>query len=150
MYLGARTCEPFSFFRTFCFSWFYCVDLCCLCFTSERRRRWRRHWRELFTDVWEEQVIYLNAIANGVGSPDADGSNIKMFKTQVEPRATGEWFHCKVLNILTSFLGTDHRIILLSVCCLTFPFFLSGVSTVDLILLSTRPATLPPFSWLLL
>ena len=23
-----------------------------------------------------------------------------MFKTQVEPRATGEWFHCKVLNIL--------------------------------------------------
>ena len=38
-------------------------------------------------------MIYLNAIANGVGSPDADGSNIKMFKTQVEPRATGEWFH---------------------------------------------------------
>ena len=24
----------------------------------------------------------------------------KMFKTQVEPRATGEWFHCKVLSIL--------------------------------------------------
>ena len=23
-----------------------------------------------------------------------------MFKTQVEPRAAGEWFHCKVLNIL--------------------------------------------------
>ena len=22
-----------------------------------------------------------------------------MFKTQVEPRATGEWFHCQVLNI---------------------------------------------------
>ena len=23
-----------------------------------------------------------------------------MLKTQVEPRATGEWFHCQVLNIL--------------------------------------------------
>ena len=23
-----------------------------------------------------------------------------MFKTQVEPRAAGEWFHCQVLNIL--------------------------------------------------
>ena len=23
-----------------------------------------------------------------------------MFKTQVEPRAAGEWFHCKVLNNL--------------------------------------------------
>ena len=22
-----------------------------------------------------------------------------MFKTQVEPRAASEWFHCKVLNI---------------------------------------------------
>ena len=29
---------------------------------------------------------------------------IKMFKTQAEPRAAGEWFHCKVWNILTSFL----------------------------------------------
>ena len=27
-----------------------------------------------------------------------------MFKTQVEPRTTGEWFHCKVLNILMSCL----------------------------------------------
>ena len=24
----------------------------------------------------------------------------KMFKTQVEPRAAGEWFHCQVLDIL--------------------------------------------------
>ena len=23
-----------------------------------------------------------------------------VFKTEVEPRAAGEWFHCKVLNIL--------------------------------------------------
>ena len=23
-----------------------------------------------------------------------------MFKTQVEPRAAGKWFHCQVLNIL--------------------------------------------------
>ena len=29
---------------------------------------------------------------------------VKMFKTQAEPRAAGEWFHCKVCNILTSFL----------------------------------------------
>ena len=28
-----------------------------------------------------------------------DGRNdVKMFKTQVEPLATGEWFHCNVLN----------------------------------------------------
>ena len=27
----------------------------------------------------------------------------EMFKTQVEPRVTGEWFRSKVLNILTSF-----------------------------------------------
>ena len=27
-----------------------------------------------------------------------------MFKTQVEPRTTGEWFHCKVLNNLMSCL----------------------------------------------
>ena len=27
-----------------------------------------------------------------------------MFKTQVEPPAADECFHCKVLNILTSFL----------------------------------------------
>ena len=24
----------------------------------------------------------------------------KIFKTQVEPRAAGEWFHCQVLDIL--------------------------------------------------
>ena len=33
-----------------------------------------------------------------------DHRNVKMFKTQVEPRAAGEWFHCKVFNILTLFL----------------------------------------------
>ena len=27
-----------------------------------------------------------------------------MFKTQVEPRTTGEWFHCKVFNNLMSCL----------------------------------------------
>ena len=31
-------------------------------------------------------------------------NDLKMFKTQVEPRAAGEWFHYKLLNILTSFL----------------------------------------------
>ena len=31
-------------------------------------------------------------------------SDVNMFKTQVEPRTTGEWFHCKVLNILMSCL----------------------------------------------
>ena len=29
---------------------------------------------------------------------------VNMFKTQAEPRAAGEWCHCKVWNILTSFL----------------------------------------------
>ena len=27
-------------------------------------------------------------------------NDVKMFKTQVEPRAADEWFHCKVFNIL--------------------------------------------------
>ena len=31
-------------------------------------------------------------------------NDVNMFKTQVEPRAAGELFHCKVLNILASFL----------------------------------------------
>ena len=31
-------------------------------------------------------------------------SDVNMFKTQVEPRTTGEWFHCKVLDILMSCL----------------------------------------------
>ena len=30
--------------------------------------------------------------------------DFNMFQTQVEPRAAGEWFHGKVLNILMSFL----------------------------------------------
>lgn len=32
-----------------------------------------------------------------------------MLKTQVKPRAEGKWFHCKVLNILTSFLWSFPR-----------------------------------------
>ena len=31
------------------------------------------------------------------------GNDGSMFKTQVESRAVGEWFHCKVLNILLKF-----------------------------------------------
>ena len=31
-------------------------------------------------------------------------NDIKMFKTQVEPLAAGEWFNCKVLNILNIYL----------------------------------------------
>ena len=37
----------------------------------------------------------------------------KMFKTQVEPRAAGEWFHCQVLDILWRhfmvYKSIDHR-----------------------------------------
>ena len=33
----------------------------------------------------------------------------KMFKTQVKPRAAGEWFHCKVWNILMCHKSVDHR-----------------------------------------
>ena len=33
-----------------------------------------------------------------------DRNVVNMFKTQAEPRAAGEWCHCKVWNILTSFL----------------------------------------------
>ena len=36
-----------------------------------------------------------------------------MFKTQVEPRAAGEWFHCQVLDILWRhfmvYRSIDHR-----------------------------------------
>ena len=36
-----------------------------------------------------------------------------MFKTQVEPRATGEWLHCHVLDILCChfmvYKSIDHR-----------------------------------------
>ena len=36
-----------------------------------------------------------------------------MFKTQVEPRAAGEWFHCQVLDILWRhfmvYKSMDHR-----------------------------------------
>ena len=32
-----------------------------------------------------------------------------MFKTQVEPRATGEWFHFKVLNILWRHFYGEHK-----------------------------------------
>ena len=31
-------------------------------------------------------------------------NDVKMFKTHVEPRAAGEWFHSPFFNILTSFL----------------------------------------------
>ena len=46
-------------------------------------------------------------------------NDVKLFKTKVEPRVAGEWFHCNVWSILTSFLwsikSTDHRK-LLSIC----------------------------------
>ena len=31
-------------------------------------------------------------------------NDIRIIKTQVEPRAIGKWSHCKVWNILTLFL----------------------------------------------
>ena len=31
-------------------------------------------------------------------------NDVKVFKTKVESQATGEWFYCKILNILTLFL----------------------------------------------
>ena len=44
-----------------------------------------------------------------------------MFKTQMEPQATGEWFHCQVLDILWRhfmvYKSTDHRE-LLPICFL--------------------------------
>ena len=43
-------------------------------------------------------------------------NDVKMFKTQVEPRAAGEWFHCKVLNILTLFLWSI-RVQTMENCC---------------------------------
>ena len=43
-------------------------------------------------------------------------NDVKMFKTQVEPRAAGEWFHCKVLNVLTLFLWSI-RVQTMENCC---------------------------------
>ena len=46
-------------------------------------------------------------------------NEVKLFKTKVEPRVAGEWFHCNVWSVLTSFLwsikSTDHGK-LLSIC----------------------------------
>ena len=39
-----------------------------------------------------------------VCTPIDHTDNVNMFQTQVEPRAAGEWFYGKVLNILISFL----------------------------------------------
>ena len=40
-----------------------------------------------------------------------------MFKTKVKPRAVGEWFHCKVLNILNILTGSDILCSVFSVIC---------------------------------
>ena len=42
--------------------------------------------------------------------------DVEIFKTQVEPRAAGEWFYCKVLNILTLFLRSI-RVQTMENCC---------------------------------
>ena len=53
-----------------------------------------------------------------------------MFKPQVEPLGAGKWFHCKVLNILTSFLHCmvdkriDHtKLLSIFVCAVTLIVF---------------------------
>ena len=53
-----------------------------------------------------------------------------MFKPQVEPLGAGKWFHCKVLNILTSFLHCmvdkriDHaKLLPIFVCAITLIVF---------------------------
>ena len=41
---------------------------------------------------------------------------VEVFKTRVEPRAAGEWFHCKVWAVLTSFLWPI-RVQIMENCC---------------------------------
>ena len=59
-------------------------------------------------------------------------NDVKLFKTKVEPRIAGKWFHCNVWSVLTSFLwsikSTDHRK-LLSICFyMNIKSFLTSIS----------------------
>ena len=47
-------------------------------------------------------------------------NDVKMFNTHVKPQAAGEWFHWKVLNILTSFLWSRRVQTMDSYCRLVF------------------------------
>ena len=37
------------------------------------------------------------------------GNDFKMFKTQVEPQATDQWFHCNVLNIIFDIISMANK-----------------------------------------
>ena len=36
-------------------------------------------------------------------------NDVNMFKTQVEPRAAGKWFHCKVLNTVFGVIAMVYK-----------------------------------------
>ena len=48
------------------------------------------------------------------------GNDVRMFKTHVKPQAAGEWFHWRVLNILTSFLWSRRVQTMESYCRFVF------------------------------
>ena len=48
------------------------------------------------------------------------GNDVRMFKTRVKPQAAGEWFHWRVLNILTSFLWSRRVQTMESYCRFVF------------------------------
>ena len=50
-----------------------------------------------------------------------------MFKTQVKPRAAGEWFHCKVLNILMCHKSVHHG----KSCCGRIVFYHNVYGAID-------------------
>ena len=47
-------------------------------------------------------------------------NDVRMFKTHVKPQAAGEWFHWRVLNILTSFLWSRRVQTMESYCRFVF------------------------------
>ena len=75
------------------------------------------HFWDIFT---MRKFVQINKSAISMVCFLVDHRNdVKLFKTKVEPRVAGEWFHCNVWSVLTSFLwsikSTDHRK-LLSIC----------------------------------
>jgi len=59
-------------------------------------------------------------------------NDIRMFKTQVEPRTTGDWFQCKVLNILMSFLWWIRLQTMENCCRFVFTITLTVLTSISI------------------
>ena len=70
----------------------------------------------LTLNIWREKQIANRQQFSLVCTLIDHTNDLKTFKTKVEPRAAGEWFPCKVMNILTSFLWSI-RVQTVENCC---------------------------------